>query len=397
MFIANNHHGERFSLLEIRDKAWLLEARKSETFFCPGCKGPVTLKLGEKRIPHFAHINVATCPSFSERESEYHLKGKLQLFNWLKPQFPTVELEPYLPKLKQRPDILLTIQNQKFAIEYQCSSISEKLFINRSSSYLRNGYTPIWILGATHLNRISAQNTKMSTFRWLFSQHSTRFDKIPILLYYCSVDRKFTKVSSLVPFSTNDLLANITISSLDKLTGFHQLFTIPHFNQSSLKELWLKKKQNWRNRTSPFLYKSSKRLTKELYAKRISPSCLPAEVGIPLKSLFWINTPAMIWQMYILLDSIFPLQVGDVVTFQHVYQQFQARKYKGLIKIRSLPLLHTTHYSFAIMEYLHFLNEIGVLKRTGKSTFIKMREIWKIKTIEEAEKLDQVILNQFFD
>lgn len=393
MFIAHNQQGEKFSLLENHKRDQLLKVRQTENFTCPGCGEPVILKLGEKRISHFAHLKSTSCPSFSEHESQYHLKGKMQLYEWLKRQSFSVELEPYLKKLQQRPDILVVKQNQKFAIEFQCSLIPEKIFVARSSSYLMQGYTPIWILGASHLKRTFAQNTKMSSFRWLFSYPSSRFDHIPIFLYYCPIEKKFFKLFHIYPFSPNIILSNMTFSTLEKL-NFQQLFSVPPFNQFDLFMSWLKKKQHWRRKTSMFLYKSARKFTQELYHHQIFLPYLPAEVGIPLKSLYWIETPAFIWQMYILLDSILPLQIGDKVTFHHAYQKFQARKFKGLIKIRTLPLLKQTHYSFAIMEYLSFLEQVGVLKRIAKSTFIKIREIKKFHSIKEAEAYDKIVLDE---
>ena len=52
-------------------------------------------------------------------------------------------LEAYLPRLRQRPDILLA----NLAIEIQCSRLSHQRFIERTQNYLNNSYQVWWILG----------------------------------------------------------------------------------------------------------------------------------------------------------------------------------------------------------------------------------------------------------
>jgi competence protein CoiA len=392
LLVANKHNGERFSLLEIRAKESLLKVRESESFTCPGCHEPVLLRLGNKRIPHFAHLNSTTRCDISERESQYHLKGKMQLFDWLKQQHLSVELEPYLTSIHQRPDILLHNQGRKFAIEYQCSHISAQVYIKRTASYVLKGYTPIWILGASNFNRKSSLNTKISAFQWLFLQNSTNISYSPILLYYCPVEMKLIKLHNLHPFSSTDLVSNLLITPLEKL-NFQQLFSEPQSETTILAELWIEKKKKWRRISAPYLFKSARKFVTELYLHNISPTYVPAEVGLPVKSLYWIETQAMIWQMYILLDSVYPVHIGEFVTFQTVYQKFQNRKAKGLVKIRSLPLIKHTHYSFAVMEYLHALEKVGVLKKVNGSTFKKVRDIVMFTNLEELEKLDEVLLN----
>lgn len=108
------------------------------SYHCPVCQTKVILKLGTKMIPHFAHQTKATCPA-SEGETYEHLAGKLLLQTF----FQQFTLEVYLPDLKQRPDLLWEDQ----VIEFQCSPLSHKRFLERTHNYLLHGYQPIWILG----------------------------------------------------------------------------------------------------------------------------------------------------------------------------------------------------------------------------------------------------------
>lgn len=132
MMIAKTREGQR------------IKAQKNlssrQLFLCPACSQPVILKKGQKRLPHFAHKKV-NCQAFSENESLEHLRGKTLLYSWLKEESRL--LEPFLPKLQQRPDIMC----QQFVLEFQCARIGFTQFEARTKNYLQNGYNPWWILG----------------------------------------------------------------------------------------------------------------------------------------------------------------------------------------------------------------------------------------------------------
>ncbi len=110
--------------------------RNKEEFICPVCGEEVTLKLGNQRIFHFAHKKVGTCRDFYERESVYHMDGKRQLYQWLVQQKIPSILEYYDREIEQRPDVMFVYQGKKYALEYQCSTISETVFMKRTRSYL---------------------------------------------------------------------------------------------------------------------------------------------------------------------------------------------------------------------------------------------------------------------
>ena len=67
-------------------KEKLRRIREDQEFQCPECKEKVMMKIGTQRMEHFAHQKGSLCVESYERESEYHLAGKLQLFQWLKNQ-----------------------------------------------------------------------------------------------------------------------------------------------------------------------------------------------------------------------------------------------------------------------------------------------------------------------
>lgn len=139
MLIAMNHQEE----LLVAD----VKLSKAEKYRCPACKRPVHLKAGAVIRPHFAHFSNEACEVFAEGETEEHIEGKLQLASWLQNLGFKVEIEAYLPELRQRPDLLVTINNQKIALEFQCSSITIEKVVERTQGYLDAGYEVVWLLG----------------------------------------------------------------------------------------------------------------------------------------------------------------------------------------------------------------------------------------------------------
>lgn len=133
MLIALDKDGKRLNLLES-----LPEPGK---FYCPACKGEVILKKGRIVRPHFAHRSLAACDSWSENESEQHLALKERLYDWFSEE---VELEKYLPELKQTPDLLV---KGHLAIEIQCSSLPIDRLRERTQTYQEQGYAVLWLLG----------------------------------------------------------------------------------------------------------------------------------------------------------------------------------------------------------------------------------------------------------
>lgn len=113
MLVAKKSDGKRLSLGERYEKSDLIEIRSREKFYCPGCDEEVVMKLGNKKIWHFSHLAGRSCQYEYERESDYHLTGKLKLYNWLKEQGIIAELEQFDPKMNQKPDIAFELQNQK--------------------------------------------------------------------------------------------------------------------------------------------------------------------------------------------------------------------------------------------------------------------------------------------
>lgn len=388
MFVALRKDGTLISLLDKWKENELIPVQKDEEFYCPACKERLQLKNGVKRITHFAHQKGTECQIKTEAESQYHLRGKEQLFKWAN-TYSEAYLEPYLPKIAQRPDILVKTDEQSYAIEYQCSSIDPNLFIKRTKSYEKIGIIPIWILGAKWLRRLSTNRIALSPFQWLFmtSQTSRR------ILYYCPESSVLISAYHLSPFTSQDVFTSLKTSKLNafplsELISYSKLKTISFNNE------WVAKKKNWRIQFSSYPLKQYQNLYNLLYERRIPPAYIPAEAGIEVQSAFWLHTPPIIWQMWILLDLIFPIPLDQEFTFNRALSIFSRRIRSQDILVRTLPLIKDTHYSFSLMEYLQHLTRLKVLEKKDKTTFIKRKEISIPTSMEEAYMFDfQIVKN----
>ncbi|MBM6618271.1 competence protein CoiA [Bacillus suaedaesalsae] len=385
MLVAQNSKGEVISLTSNWSREALFSLRNDEEFFhCPSCKQRVQMKIGTMKIPHFAHMSKTICDSFSEGESQYHLKGKLQLYDWFVRQGYSPIIEPYFSQMKQRPDLYVEIKNQRYMIEYQCATIEKGRFQERNDNYLRHHYKVLWILGANRLKRISQNRFSITSFDWQFVKilHSR-----PTLLYYCSQTERFLFLHNIIPLHGNTVYANFDIQTPNAY------FITNHINKMELSNSfaleWLHVKRNWRLTSANTKSPQTRKLLLFLYQKKIYPSLLPSEVGIPLPSMFWIQTPAIIWQAWILIDFIGNMDISFSFSYNEAYEYFNKRAKGDHFIIRHLPFIENSHYSFAIMEYLNSLVTLGILSCKNKSTFIKRRNVQFPINIEEALQSDE--------
>lgn len=123
---------------------------KKKILLCPVCGKPYEYCHGEIKTPYFRHMDKAECEDrYSESETEEHINGKRDLYEWIKKQngVTNAVLEGWISETKQRPDIMFDYRNKKYVIEYQCSPIASE-YIERHELYQAVGITDIWIAGA---------------------------------------------------------------------------------------------------------------------------------------------------------------------------------------------------------------------------------------------------------
>jgi competence protein CoiA len=391
LLTAITKKGKKLCLADDYKKNSLQIFRDKEEFHCPSCNEKVVLKLGDKRIYHFAHQKGAACPDYYERESEYHMEGKKQIYHWLKKLDLHPVLEQYDAAIRQRPDIVFISNNIRYAIEFQCSPIPASLFKSRTNAYLENQYIPLWILGGNQLNRKGTDIASLSGFHYLFLRKTAI--NLSFIPYFCSEKRMFILLNNIQPFSPRNAIANFSFYPLDKML-LTQLFN--HENTELFKtDVWTKKLQQYKMGLSHYQPARKRPFLKFLYEKGLNPFLLPAEVGLPVQNASFIETSPVIWQAYLFADLLHQRTPGDTFSFGEACHRFNKRRRSKEILTRELPLLKGENYTLVIREYLDLLVKVGVLSETGKSCYRMKKNIEIPSTSVEQQANETAFYQQF--
>lgn len=124
---------------------------------------------------------------YSESETEEHLTGKRDLYEWIKTQdgVTNAVLEGWIPDTKQRPDIMFEYNGNSYVIEYQCSPIASE-YIERHELYKAAGIIDIWILGVEKYLRPNMRTKYIQNYAYAF--YSCKLKKFALIkcnsLYY---------------------------------------------------------------------------------------------------------------------------------------------------------------------------------------------------------------------
>ncbi|WP_160118422.1 competence protein CoiA [Bacillus sp. V59.32b] len=377
MLTAKNKSGAYVTLHNTSTKEKLLKMKQGDSFYCPCCEHEVIIKSGKIKIPHFAHIRNNSCHASSEPESDYHLLGKTKLYLWLKSKKYHAFLEAYIPEIRQRADILVIINSQKYAIEFQCSAIPEEDFISRTNSYRAQGIIPIWILADRNIKKIKPNEFSLRNFDWFFL---TGGMDSPSIITYCPYKDQLTKLEKILPFSPRTVFANQcheTLSSASFPSFFHASSRqLPYLRQ------WREKRKSWSFQsvrtakvTDPFF--------QFLYVNQISPATLPPEVGIPVAGIHLIHTAAVQWQAYVFIDMLFRKEAGQSLSMDECIRSFKNRIKSGDIRLRKLPLLDSKEYLQPLISYVSFFKKTGYIEEYKTGYFKVMKKVRVAKTYDQ--------------
>lgn len=335
---------------------------KDTPHFCPQCGQPVIVKAGEINTPHFAHLSISSCNSFSEPESPRHLSGKLDLFNWIS-NTADAKLEARLPDGAQRPDIL----SGQIAIEFQCSAISADLFQKRTTRYLARGMTPFWIYGGIPVER-KGRFIKLTPFQRLFLRYHHQLGIY--LICYCPNVKLVTIYGRIVPL-TPTLCAAEQMSVLLRDLPFPPSIVLPDvftFQLQSFfdeKRKWIERSLYYRNaRSHPFF--------KAVYESGQNPHLLPEQIGLPVRSGAAIRNHPVEWQFYIQLEK------GTGTEEEIIRRRIKL----GHLKPQKLPLAEGITVEGAVKEYKELLADIGEKHYHAASsmgTKLRQEEAFRIK------------------
>lgn len=313
--------------------------RKTEQFFCPQCDQPVQLKVGEIIIPHFAHLKDSDCPTtFSEGETQDHLRGKQQLYTFLRHCTEQVDLEPYLTSLAQRPDLLVYDQTKRIPIEFQCSILPISQKEDRTAGYERHGMQPIWILRTP--TNLAAFAEGLGIFSFSKFQESFFTERSPegiVFLTYNPNTMKFHYFSSLIHLSGKRYIGIHRTLSLE-----HQIFPFARPKPPTVQEIhryadiYIDKRMRFLQTSVLWNKKGvNHSFLRNCYEMRLHPTKLPQWIGLPVRHQHFFNAHDCEWQLSLIRYlqrqhiSIGELSESLAKTFTTIYsngtkQQMQA-------------------------------------------------------------------------
>lgn len=385
LLTAQLKDGKIISLVDGYSKVRLEDLRRRESFYCRTCSERVILKLGTKRIFHFAHEVGSSCMEDYERESEYHMSGKVHLYDWLLSQQLSPKLEHYFPAIKQRADLVFSYEDRMYAIEFQCSIIDETLFKKRTTGYRRISVTPLWILGGKNIQRLGPRKASLSNFSYLFLRECG--DSLYYLPTYCPQAQKFILLENIIPISVRNAHCSYSLSSpgnikIEELLKPNTPFMIDwHQWRADMARGRVQVVTKVTSVQDPFI--------QELYTQSLNPVLIPPYVGIPLKNNVAIETAPFIWQTYFFMDHLLPSRLGSEFRFQDIYVQFLRRVHSGQIKLRNLPSVSKNLFPFAIREYLSFLTDMGMLRKGRHDHYIMNQSIDLAMNMEEWHQQEE--------
>lgn len=301
-----------------------LKFLRQNIYKCAQCREAVILKVGSIKTPHFAHHHKSSCEqSFSEHESEEHLSGKLQLYDFLQSKKVNCRLEPFILEIYQRPDILVNANNIKIALEYQCSKISPSIVQKRNTGYMQAHIIPLWILKTPSPQNFPLKQIgpmKISSFQseLLFDSKNGK-----VLITYCPRAKSFTYISNFLHLYTNHFIVKINTLPIT-LQTWPLAMTKPLTEQEF--QTYLKIYQNKRMNHLKNLYLYNRKgiqssFLQVCYKWRINSIELPLFIGIPSYGADAFDVHSCEWQ----LQWIEFLQVNslslDTISDQH-YRSF---------------------------------------------------------------------------
>jgi len=203
MFIATDSNGDRINSL-LYDEITLERRAKNNEIFCPECGNNLKFRSGTFR-PHFWHGKNNRTYSYSEPESETHIKGKTLLYDWLRSLYPKadVQLEWKIEETNQRSDVIVIHKNgEKWAFEFQCTPISEIVWLERHSLYKQAGVHDFWIMSSDVSRYIHEKN---KAFRLSKDLEKAIF-KTNGLAYYLDVEKQLFHVIRGGEFETKTII-----------------------------------------------------------------------------------------------------------------------------------------------------------------------------------------------
>lgn len=282
-------------------KSQLELMRSTSQFTCPQCGNPLRLKIGKVVTPHFAHIVLSDCfTSFSERESPTHLIGKQQLAEFFTRVGFQVEVEAFIPKISQRPDLLVQKGRNLFAVEFQCSVIPIDDVYKRNLGYNQVKIPSVWLLRTPaniNVNATGVTFIKLSKFEQSFITIDS--SSKPTLITYDPTSSQFVYISHLLHISGSSFIAKFC--TLPNMLQTFPFAYIKPLTQTEANQYWSiyqhKRSKFLSNRIYSSKFGTRDKFLNNCYVQHILPKDLPLYIGFPLPGSQVFQNHSTEWQL----------------------------------------------------------------------------------------------------
>ncbi|MDD9147273.1 MULTISPECIES: competence protein CoiA [unclassified Sporolactobacillus] len=397
MLIATLDDGRRISLVSTKfTRDQLNRLRSRERFYCPVCRSPVRLRLGNKKKWHFSHHPKDPCIVETEPESPIHLSGKEDLFQWTKVNGRMPELERYLPEIRQRPDIYLP-GIRPIALEYQCSTLSEEKFRERTDGYTSLGIRPIWILGGARQKK-SRFLARLSGFESQTIQFSKRspschpFFSPYYVCYYYPAEKRICFAAQLHPVSKTVYIAREINQVLSAARPYQLMMPSFPFSSETFKQDWNDCKRRRRLNPPSHLAREEYWLRMQAYRLRINYSSFPSFVGLPHRDYIHFSLSPCLWQMWIYIIMTHGPADGWF-TADMLMQTGKIGENETVFVRRPLPLCPRRSGAEVIRTYLGQLVKLGAADRRGDTYRLRSARRTGESAVDQLLKQDRLVLD----
>ena len=338
---------------------------KTQPYYCPSCHKRVHLKCGAIIRPHFAHFQNDTCEVFAEGETFEHIEGKIQLNQWLKTLGLQVEMEAYLPALKQRPDLLVYTSEKPIALEFQCSPIPIEKVAERTRGYLKAGYEVVWILGKkfTYKNRLTAFHKACLTKELNLVHYDTEKEELRIR-------------------------GSFYLDSEERMRCLQRKFTLGEAVDS--KKLRTKKvvrrAPNLQKRHQQLLFWRGEKMSefqKALYQNGDNLVSMPKELYAVLPSEWMVAEFSYLWKYQLLLWLECQPQ-HKIITKKSLTKWLNQEQ----VEFYELPQITAEQSLQPFYEYLEILTQSHCVKKMGRQKWSIQHPAKRYKFLEDKLKFD---------
>lgn len=373
MLSAKNELGETL-IAHHHSRSDLIILRKKHRYTCLECQAKVILKIGQTRTPHFSHVQQSKCRQ-QFGESEFHYRGKIQLYQWLRSQFTAVYLEHYLADLQQIPDIYIETENKRFAVEFQCAKIPIELVRARTEGYLVHNIVPIWILGSNQFKRKGRQKIVINHFLKNFIHQFPR-NQTDCLLFYCPNTFRFVTLSNIMMISQTQALGQINFHGIQGL-HFPQLLNTPQINHASIYRDFQKLKAKLRYSKPSITWQHY------LYESGFSIVNMPSLIFLPTSSSYYAKVALWEWQAMFIIECFMPMPLNKVFELSYFIEKMTTTFHSS----STYPLIN--HAIHPLQAYLDILTQLGYLKVLPKEGTYQ-----KIKHVKLTLSIDEILIEE---